>query len=504
VEQRTSDQTGVPARPHDTRLHAGAVSVVGVTVQSVGLIGPAIGILLTTPFIVSLAGVSSGLAFLIGFLLMLAAAVPLAQLSRELPSAGGYYTYISRTLHPRLGFLTSWQWLFYTPVAPAFNISVLGYLLHTTLEAQYGFNFPWWAAILIGAAFLGVIGYRGVEVSAKALLILSSLEILIMVTLAIWGMARPGAGGFSARPLLPSHTLASNGLFLGVIFSIFAITGWEGAAPAAEETRHPRKDIPRAIIGSVMITGLFFVLVTWGLEIGWGTSKIASFGSSAESPALVMARHYWAGAWIIVLLAVVNSVLAVAVAANNVSTRMWFAMARSGSIPSLFARLHPRFRTPSNAVMLQIGLTLAVGLGVGAWIGPQNEFFFFGLALTVVMVIVYSLGNIGVMRHFYGRPHPGRRWFSQLVLPVVSTISLIAVGYKSLVPLPAKPVGWAPVVVAGWAVIGIVILLVMRACGREAWLTKAGEEMADLAPDAEAETNPPATRAIGVEELAPE
>ena len=69
------------------------------------------------------------------------------------------------------------------------------YFLHTTLEAQYGFNFPWWAAILIGAAFLGVIGYRGVEVSAKALLILSSLEILIMVTLAIWGMARPGAGG---------------------------------------------------------------------------------------------------------------------------------------------------------------------------------------------------------------------------------------------------------------------------------------------------------------------
>ena len=76
MEQHTSDQTGVPARPHDTRLHAGAVSVVGVTVQSVGLIGPAIGILLTTPFIVSLAGVSSGLAFLIGFLLMLAAAVP--------------------------------------------------------------------------------------------------------------------------------------------------------------------------------------------------------------------------------------------------------------------------------------------------------------------------------------------------------------------------------------------------------------------------------------------
>ena len=95
MEQQTSGRTGFQERSHDERLHAGAVSVVGVTGESVGLIGPAIGILLTTPFIVSLAGVSSGLSFLIGFLLMLAAAIPLAQLSRELPSAGGYYTYIS-------------------------------------------------------------------------------------------------------------------------------------------------------------------------------------------------------------------------------------------------------------------------------------------------------------------------------------------------------------------------------------------------------------------------
>jgi amino acid transporter len=462
-------------------LKAGAVSVVGVTVQSVGLIGPAIGALMTTPFIVSIAGTSGAFAFLIGFLLMLVAAIPLGQLAREIPSAGGYYTYISKTLSARLGFLVSWLWLFYTPVAPAFNLAVLGFILNNTLEAHFGFGFPWWLGIILGAAFLVFMGWRGVELSAKALMILAGAEISIMVTLAIWGLIVPGDGGFSAAPLVPTHAPSANGLLLGIIFSIFAITGWEGAAPAAEETVNPRRNIPRALIASVVVTGVFFVFVTWGLQVGWGVNDAAGFGSSTESPALVLAQKFWGGAWVIVLLALINSVLAVAVASNNVSTRMWYAMARSGSLPQFFAKLHPKFRTPVNAVVLQAILVIIVGIGVGALIGPDNEFFFFGLALTVVMVFVYSLGNIGVVRFFWRRPD--RKIITHVILPVVSTVSLLAVGYYSLVPLPAKPIGWAPVAVGIWAVIGVGILVVMRLLKREAWLKRAGDSMAELEPD---------------------
>jgi amino acid transporter len=468
-------------------LKAGAVSVVGVTVQSVGLIGPAVGALATTPFIVSLAGPSAAFAFFVGFILMLAAAVPLGYLAREIPSAGGYYTYVSKTLHPRLGFLVSWLWLFYTPVAPAFNLAVLGYMLENILKSNFGFNLPWWVCIVVGVAFLAFMGWRGVAVSARALIILSSCEIAIMVVLAVWGMIDPGKGGFSFAPLSPVGATGT-GLFLGVVFSIFAITGWEGAAPAAEETVKPRINIPRALIASVVVTGLFFVIVTWGLEVGWGTDHIKTFGTSAVSPAIVLAQKYWGGAWIIVLLALVNSVLAVAVASNNVSTRMWYAMARSGSLPKFFAKLHPKYYTPTNAVIFQVALVLVIGLGVGAWIGPQNEFFFFGLALTVVMVFVYGLGNVGVIRYFWRRED--RKWFPHIALPIISTLSLLVVGYESLNPLPAAPIGLAPLFVLGWAVIGVVILLVMKARGKEDWLQRAGESMAEVAPDADAEERP--------------
>lgn len=469
----TTDQQG--------GLKPGAVSVVGVTVQSVGLIGPAIGALMTTPFIVGIAGTSGAFAFLIGFLLMLLAAIPLGQLAREIPSAGGYYTYISRTLSARLGFLVSWLWLFYTPVAPAFNLAVLGYLLDNTLKAHFGFGFPWWLGIIVGAIFLLFMGWRGVELSAKALMILAGAEITIVVTLAIWGLIVPGGGGFTLAPLAPTHAPSANALLLGIIFSIFAITGWEGAAPAAEETIDPRRNIPRALVASVVVTGMFFVFVTWGLQVGWGIDDTAGFGSSAESPALVLAQRFWGPAWVIVLFALINSVLAVAVAANNVSTRMWYAMARSGSLPQFFAKLHQTYRTPTNAVALQAVLVLVVGTGVGVLIGPDNEFFFFGLALTVVMVFVYSLGNIGVIRFFWRRPD--RKILTHVILPVVSTIALLAVGYYSLVPLPAKPIGWAPVAVAIWAVAGVGILVVMRLLKREDWLKRAGASMAELEPD---------------------
>lgn len=465
-------------------LKAGAVSVLGVTVQSVGLIGPGIGALITLPFIVGLAGASGAFAFLLGFLLMLAAAIPLSYLAREIPSAGGYYTYISRTLHPRLGFLVSWLWLFYTPLAPAFNLAVLGYLLESTLASSIGVTFPWWATMIIGIAFLAVMGYRGVEVSARALVILGVGEIVILLTLAVWGLLVPGEGGLSAAPLLPFEASSTNGLLLGVIFSIFAITGWEGAAPAAEETKDPRRNIPRALIASVVITGLFFVIVTWGLEVGWGIANLSTFGSSEVAPAIALAQKYWGGAWFIIVIALINSVLAVAVASNNVSTRMWYAMARSGSIPKAFARLHPIYRTPVNAVALQVVLVLIIGLGVGILIGPQNEFFFFGLAVTVVMVVIYSLGNIGVIRFFWRRTD--RRWFPHIVLPIFSTGALLVVGYVSLVPLPAAPIGLAPIAVVIWATLGVIVLAIMRFRGLDQWITRAGESMAEIESDSEA------------------
>jgi amino acid transporter len=522
----TKDQT----RGH--QLREGAMSLPSVVMQCVGEIGPAASSLFIVPSIVLLAGTSAALALLLGFVLMLTAAVPLGYLARELPSAGGYYTYISRSLHPRVGFLASWAWTLYTPIVGAYIFSILGYILHNALLGAYGINYPWWVTVFVGVGVLSLIAWRDVRVSGRALIIFGSIEMTLMLVLSIWGLIRPGHGGFSLAPFDPLRSLSKSGFYLAIVFSIFALTGWEAAAPAAEEARNPRRAIPLALVGSTVLCGLFFVVVAWGLTVGWGLDRLGLFGASSVSPAIVLAQKYWSGAWWLVLFAVTNSAFAVAIASNNVSTRMWFAMARSGSLPRFLGHVHPVRKTPTNAVLIQSAITLVVGLGLGFWIGPFNEFLFFGLASTVVLVVVYSLGNAGVVRFFWLAKRPDRKFFVHFLLPIVSILLLLYVGYKSIIPLPTGAVGWAPLVAGLWALIGVGVLIAMRRRGREAWLlasrqtmselsddraeairegvvpvqplTKAGEVIADLAASAEADRNPPTTGQMGIEEATPQ
>ena len=151
---------------------------------------------------------------------MLTTGVGLTQLAKHLPSAGGYYTYISRTIGPRAGFLTAWLFFLYTASTPAFALVMMGWVLESSLRAEYGLVFPWRLFLLFGTLFTFWATYRKIEVSAAALMVLGSLEMGIVMLLAAWGLFVPGPGGVSLavvqpderaerqRPLLGDHLLA--------------------------------------------------------------------------------------------------------------------------------------------------------------------------------------------------------------------------------------------------------------------------------------------------------
>jgi amino acid transporter len=220
--------------------------------------------------------------------------------------------------------------------------------------------------------------------------------------------------------------------------------------------------------------GGFLVLCSWGLLVGWGTAEVRTFAGSEENPTFVLAKRLWGHAWIVVLLALLNSMIAVAIASNNGATRVWFAMARSGSLPRALAKVHPRFRTPVNAVVLQAIVTLAVGLGLGVWIGPDKEFELMGAVVTFALIYIYSAGNLGVFLLYFQERRTEFHWILHVVFPLLGTLALLFVGYKSLVPWPTAPVAYAPWMVGIWFVLGLVILVVMRLTGREQWMLKAG------------------------------
>jgi amino acid transporter len=458
-----------------TQLQAGALGLVPVLMQGVTHIAPAVGLVLTIQFIASQAGVTAPLAYFIAFLIVMTLGIALSQLAKYLPSAGGYYTYVSRTISPRAGFLTAWLYFLYDPTGAAINIAFMGYFFNSTLQAEWGVTFPWWLFFLLATALITILIYRGIRISTETVVLLGAAEMAIVVALALSGLIHPGSGGIDLSSYNPGNAPSANGLFLGVIFAIFAFTGFESVAPLAEETKSPRRTQPQAIIGSLLIMGAFYLFCSWGSMVGWGTHHVTTLINAKENPLFVLAKHLWDGLWILVFLAVINSIIAVSIATSNAATRVFFGMARSGSLPRRLTHVHPTFRTPVNAIILQTVITLVFGLGLGFWLGPDQEFYLMGVAITLGLIFVYGAGNIGVMRYYWTERRSEFNPLLHGVFPLFSTLALIYVGYKSIVPLPSMPVGAAPYLVGVWLVGGAVLVGVMSRTGKEEWLVKAGE-----------------------------
>lgn len=473
---------GVRAEEHtvaQTELKAGAIGLPGILMIGVTAIAPAIAGMFTIPFIASNAGVTAPLAYLGAFVIALMLGYVLAQFSRYMTSAGTYYTFVSRSLGGRMGFLVAWIYLLFYPVVVAQVGSFMGDTLQSTLKAEYGWTFKWWWFMVFLILLVALTAYRGIEISTEIVIVLGILETLIVLALAISGFADPGKGGINLHWINPGNAPSGHALFLGVVFAIFAISGWDAAAPTAEESEDPKRNVPRGVIGCIVILGAFLFFVSWGQTAGWGTNDIKGFTGSSELPAFVLGHKYWGGAWIIVLIALLNSAIAVAIATTNAATRFIYGMARTGVLPRQLTRVHPRYRTPTGAIAFQTIANIGLGLILPLGVGVANVYNITGTWFTFALAPVYAAANIGLFV-YVRRHHPDEfNAFKHALVPLIGTVALGFVVYYSLNPLPAWPIKLAPLVVVLWLALGVVMLFAMIASGRESLLARAGDAVAE-------------------------
>jgi amino acid transporter len=463
-----------------TDLEENAIGLVGATMQAITHIAPAIAGFFFTAFIVSLAGITAPLAYFIGFLIVLMLGSTLAQLAKHMPSAGGYYTYVSRAIHARAGFLVSWMYILYSPLVGGPLAGFFGFIVAGELKANWNIDAPWlWVvSVLFFAPLTAYLQWRGIKLSTRFMVITGGLEMLIVFGLALSGFLFPPAGsGISLDVFNPAFIPAGAGFSLAVVFTVQGLTGWEASAPLAEETQDPRRNVPLSVMLSIVIIGSFLVIVFWGVITGFGNDADAVVNSPVL-PALGLAHRVWGGLWILILFAFLNSVAAVCIACANVGTRMWYSMARSGSFPQALAKVHPVHKTPANAILVQMALNIVAGLYVGTVWDPQTGFFLAtGLLLVLAVSFAYLMANLAVFLFYWREKRDEFNWILHFVFPLVSSGVLLYAIYKSF-PL-VSPYDVAPFVAGAWLVIGIVILIALRARGREEWLEKAGQSIGE-------------------------
>jgi amino acid transporter len=446
------------------QLHREALGLRDVVFQGITHIAPAINIVFTLPIIALQAGATMSISLLLSVIVCCFIANTVAQFSRYVPSSGGYYTFASRGLGPRFGFMTTWSYLIYDIFGPAGAVGFLGFVMSGFLQSGTGINIPWWILSIATAVIVWILCYFGIRLSTRSTAILGGLEILIMLALGVTLLLNPAPGSSWLAPFQPAIAPTGwGGVIGGMVFSILALSGFEAPAPLAEETRLPNRLIFRAVFISLLIVGIFYIFMAYASAIGWGTGNMAAFASASTNPYYTLAQKFWGIGWVLVLFAIINSTLAVGIACTNAATRVMYTMAQAGTLPSALGKIHPVHKTPYIAVhveqLFQIGSFLLIGIIFGA----DQIFGFLGTITTLAVIVLYIMANIALTA-FVRREHPADfNILRHVIVPLVGTLLLIPVLYVTVYPVPAYPINLTPYIFIALLIVGFVVMLIIAA-----------------------------------------
>lgn len=467
--------TSAPQADSTPGLQRNAIGLAPVLFQSITHMAPAAAVAFSIIFAVTYAGGATPLAVILALVACLTVAISISQLARHLPSAGGLYTYSARGLHPAVGFFVAWGFMLAEPLVAPLLYLIFGNVISGFLHTH--FNTPTWLwAPLAAAAGIGVwvLVYRGVRISTQTGVVLGAFEIVVFLALAITLII--AAGSNNTLSVFSPNTGNAHGwgsVFAGMVYTVLAFIGFEAALPLAEETKDPRRTIPRAVILSCVLIGVFYLICYYAAMVYFGPNVAADptngfFAFNGNDPWDGMAAKVWGPLSILVLLAIVNSAFANSSAGANAASRVGFALGRVGILPRSFAQVHPRFKTPYIAVNVQGALGIAVAVILGFVLnGPLNAFALLGTIATLIIVLIYILTNLSNLVFYIREQRSELNPILNVVVPILGTVIFIPVllaafgidfGGLGITALSA-PANAAPWVVMAWLVLGAVVFV---------------------------------------------
>jgi amino acid transporter len=483
----TTAQTGP-----GTGLRRDAIGLREVLFQSITDMAPGAAIAASIPAGVAFAGGSLPLAVIFALIACLFCAWSVGLLAREMPAAGSLATYAARGIHPSVGFLVAWAYVLCGWLIPPLVLLQLGFTTDGTLHSEFhGYTANlWWVWSILGALIVLAAGYYGIRTSAGLGTILGIFEIGVFLVLAVFLVVH-ASGHNTGSVFTPKYTVSGfhgiSGVIAGSVFTILAFGGFEGAAPLAEETRNPRRNIRLAVLLSTLLIGALYVFTTYAVDVAFGPAAFHNFttGSSPTASWVGIARSLYGIFWLFVFLAIVNSTIANSNAGVNVSSRTAYAMGRIRAFPPFLAHISARHRSPVYSILTAFLLTIAITLGLGLKYTPSVAFAMTGTGIVILLVAIYILMNVACIGYF-ARRRTGFNVLSHLIIPVLGIAAFVpawlsAAGIRAFNFISAlpPPISYMAPGVAGWMVVGLIYLLFLYARHRQR-VTEVGLVHLDL------------------------
>ena len=263
-------------------LRHNALSPLETLAQSISTIAPSTSPQLTIPLVFVLAGQGTAIAYLIAMGLMVLVGLCIAAFARESSSPGSLYVYTRRSLPPIFSSVTALALFFaYITTASAVigGFVAFSYVFLDPLHSRLGLpHIPAVLLVAIAAATAGFVAYHDVKVSARLMLYIEGISVTLIAIVTATLLLKHGL--HFDRPQLHLGTMSPRGIGLGVMLAIFSFVGFESATTLGAEARNPLRSIPRAVIESALLAGVFFVVAGYGEVLGFRNATAALGDSS--------------------------------------------------------------------------------------------------------------------------------------------------------------------------------------------------------------------------------
>ncbi|MBV9615393.1 MAG: APC family permease [Ktedonobacteraceae bacterium] len=433
-------------------------------VISVAVMSPAASIFFNTIPQAGFVGAAIPFCYVIGFIIALVVANQYSEFTRELPSSGSAYTFVTEGLGPRMGFLTGWVGLMAIAIGVPYSFVLLAANLQTLVGRWFGLNLHWsfWFVLALGVAF--ALCYLGVRQSMNVDLTFLAVEIGICLILAAIVLFRVGQqGGLSAAPFTPTVVPANGNLIGGIIFAVLSFIGFETAAALGEETHNPHRNIPRAVFGSMVVVGIFYILMAYVGTVGYGINSMATGFANDTAPFDTITRHFGSPLLVVLIdLVGVLSFFSAALAIINGGARIIYTVGRDGLLPPWTALLHRKRRTPIGSITALCIFGLVIGLALGFIMAPINAFAFLGTLDALFVMVIYGLVCIASIRFFLRKRRAQFHLVRHGIIPVLGTLFILAIFSLLIISPGSFPLSLVPYVLLIWLAIGGVLLFVLR------------------------------------------
>jgi amino acid transporter len=448
-----ADIFDVSQRADVPQLRKHAVGLWGVLFLTVTGSAPISAMMFNTPIAVGYGnGLGTPAAFLFATIVLTIFSVGYVAMARKVTTAGGFYSYISHGLGRELGLGTGFAAVVAYSVFEASLAGGFAYFLQLKLS-QVGpsigmswlgsIQWPWLALFMV--VLISVITYFDVRVSVRILGVLLIGEILFLLIFDVFMFAR-GVPLDAINPVkafqgFPAPDKLTGGIAaIGLFFAFWSWVGFEMAPNYGEESKDPKRIVPRAMYISVIGLGIFYVITSWAPFAGYPNVS-AAIAQAQTDPA-----HYYLGPAQTYIglgvdqalsILIITGSFACGMAFHNTAARYFYSLGREGVLPSALGKTHVRYKSPHVASITQTVIAVLIIIAFAIFAGRDNPtqqayLDLYGLMAimgVIVILAVQALVSVAILRYFLQHHGTEVHWWSTVLAPIISFIGQAVVLY---------------------------------------------------------------------------